>query len=144
MASPKESGGGGYKVGYGKPPAEHQFRKGKSGNPSGRPKKRKPQPVDVGAVLNEPIAIKQSGTCKKMQPFEVSIRKLVERGLKKGDLSAILEFLVICETYEIIAPPPIDTGSGIVLAPKGVSIQKWLESVTELVPKSTLDDDEFD
>lgn len=27
-----------YMVGYGKPPAEHRFRKGKSGNPAGRPR----------------------------------------------------------------------------------------------------------
>ena len=44
-----------YEVGYGKPPAQGQFAKGRSGNPNGRPKKKeasekrstKPSPVDV-------------------------------------------------------------------------------------------------
>lgn len=29
-----------YEVGYGKPPAQHRFRKGSSGNPAGRPRRR--------------------------------------------------------------------------------------------------------
>lgn len=34
----------GYEVGYAKPPTEHRFRKGASGNPSGRPKGAKNKP----------------------------------------------------------------------------------------------------
>ncbi|MEL1249283.1 DUF5681 domain-containing protein [Aurantiacibacter gilvus] len=38
-----------YRVGYKRPPAEHRFRKGQSGNPRGRPKGSRNQPkVDTG------------------------------------------------------------------------------------------------
>lgn len=39
---------GQYLVGYRKPPAEHRFRKGQSGNPRGRPKGSKAKQVDIG------------------------------------------------------------------------------------------------
>ena len=63
-----------YTVGYGKPPKDTQFKKGKSGNPLGRRKKRM---LDNGAKeplsfqkalideLKSPIRITESGGRKK-------------------------------------------------------------------------------
>ncbi len=140
----KQKPSGEYEVGYGRPPKEHQFQPGRSGNPTGAPPKRKRKRIDVAAVLNEPLAVKNSGVRRKMPPFEVSVRRLVERGLKQKDLNAILEFLELCELHRFLVPPPVDQGGGVIVAPKGVNFHEWLESVTELVPASSPDADDDD
>ncbi len=140
----KQKPSGEYEVGRGKPPKEHQFKPGQSGNPAGAPPKRKRKGIDVAAVLNEPLTVKNSGVRQKMPPFEVSVRRLVERGLKQKDLNAILEFLELCELHRFLVPPPVDQGGGVIVAPKGVNFHEWLESVTELVPASSPDADDDD
>ncbi len=135
-----------YDVGYGKPPKAHRFKKGSSGNPAGAPPKRKRRPIDVAAILNESLPVKASGVRRKMPPFEVGVRRLIERALKQGNLPAILEFIALCESFRLLALPPDDHGGGVIVAPKGVNFHEWIESVTELVPATSpdADDDDFD
>ena len=141
MSKDKKGKGADYDVGFGKPPKSGQFKKGTSGNPAGAPSKRKRKPIDVAAILNQPLEVKASGVRRKMTAFEVGVRRLVERGLKQGNLNAILVFLELCEFFRLLVPPQIDHGGGVVVAPKGVDFREWIDSATELVPDT--DDDDF-
>jgi len=79
-----------YGVGYQKPPKATRFQKGKSGNPSGRPKKA-PQPIDPALLLetidNEEIAVKIDGKWTRMTTAEIQFRQLFAKAIK-GNLSA--------------------------------------------------------
>ena len=129
----KKKPAGDNEVGYGKPPKEHQFKPGQSGNTKGRSKSRKSGLTDISGLLNEPVKVKAGGKVREMGPFEAGLWKLAKRAVDK-DLRAILKFVKICEEYGAFAPPSAVTGGGVVRAPKGVNFHEWLESVTEEVP----------
>ena len=128
-----DDGGDDYGVGYCRPPKHTQFQKGQSGNPEGRPKSKKSGQTDISELINEPVKVKAAGKARDMQPFEASVRQLAKKALG-GDLRAMVRFLKLCEEYGAIAAPTTDMGGGVILAPRGVDFQEWLESVTEPVP----------
>jgi hypothetical protein len=80
-----------YAVGYGKPPVETRFRKGQSGNPSGRPKKIA-QELDPGKILqsidNEEIVVNIDGKRMRMAKAEIHFRQLFTKAIR-GDLTAV-------------------------------------------------------
>jgi hypothetical protein len=79
-----------YKIGYKRPPRATRFKKGRSGNPSGRPKKV-PSGLDPGMVLqavdNEEIVVFENGKRKRMMKAEIQFRQLFAKAIK-GDLKA--------------------------------------------------------
>jgi hypothetical protein len=71
-------------VGYGNPPKKHQFKKGQSGNPKGRPTGSR----NVGTILEETltmmVTIRDDGQKRKISAPEALVMAVL-RGALKGD-----------------------------------------------------------
>lgn len=77
----------GYAVGYGKPPKEHQFKRGQSGNPRGRQKGSRGLKTDLQAELDGTIAITINGERVSGTRQRLFVKALATRAAF-GDLKA--------------------------------------------------------
>ena len=75
-----------YKVGYKRPPKEHQFRKGEpSANPRGRSKKSRNFANLLNKALQESVTILRNGIKKKMTAQEAIVLTMIANAIKGND-----------------------------------------------------------
>lgn len=92
-----------YEVGYGKPPKQHQFKRGQSGNPRGRPYKKRRADVpsqlakDVLAVAAETIEIRTAKGVRKISTQQ-AILMAIAKGAAKGNPTCIKQWLTLYGT----------------------------------------------
>ena len=90
------------KVGYRRPPKHTQFKKGQSGNPGGRPRRRGPVKVDIEGLLQHPVTVVQDGKPCVLSPKEVSLRKMLRKAVQDQRLRSIMYLLELFEKHNII------------------------------------------
>jgi len=84
-----------YRVGYGRPPKRSRFRRGQSGNPSGKPGAKKTSASLLRKALLQPVLVKQDGRLRRVTKLQVVATQLVNKATQ-GDYQSIRRLLSYC------------------------------------------------
>jgi hypothetical protein len=108
-----------YSVGYGKPPTHTKYAKGKSGNPSGRPKgSKKKLSLVLQEVFEQTVSVGVNGKSRKLPLIEAMATKVVAMALS-GDPTFMKKAF---ELYDIAHPAnddaEISSGSSFDMTPE--------------------------
>lgn len=90
-----------YEIGYGKPPKATRFRKGVSGNPTGRPKGSRSISSILAKLGREKVKVTTNGKTRTMTKLEVVFTQLNNQAAS-GNLKAIRELL---SAHRLFAEP---------------------------------------
>ena len=77
-----------YEVGFGKPPKHTQFKKGQSGNASGRPKGTPNLKTAIEKAMKIKVTVRKGPRTLLMSPVDAIARKLLQ-GALAGDAKAL-------------------------------------------------------
>lgn len=95
----KSNGSGRYAVGYGRPPAASQFRKGESGNPKGRPKGSRNFTTLVMNQLEKTVTVTERGRTRVITKGEVVATQMVNDAAR-GDARARRDLMLVTRAAE--------------------------------------------
>ena len=123
-------------VGFKKPPLHSRFRKGRSGNPKGRPKGTKNLRTDLTEVLQERITVTEGDRKVRMPKQRALFKTLIAKSLK-GDsrsittlLNTMFRALGFAETADDVEQP-LDANEQELLAAIEARRQRKAEPATQ-------------
>ena len=78
--------------GYGKPPKKHQFKKGVSGNPRGRPKGKTSLLDDLNKIVNQRISVNLNGQTMRLTKRQAYLQRVANDAIAGGASAGRLLF----------------------------------------------------
>lgn len=96
--SPQNGKGGGYAVGYRRPPKHSIWKPGQSGNPRGRKKGSRSAAVIFRSVLGRKVTIQEGGKTRRVPLMEAVFIRLAQDALK-GNPKAIALLIKLAQTF---------------------------------------------
>lgn len=99
------------KPGYKRPPEATQFKRGRSGNPRGRPKGARSLKTDLTKLMEKRLRIREDGEQRHVSGQELMLLKLFEKAAK-GDVKATTQ--IIGMVMKLDASEPREKGPEIV------------------------------
>lgn len=109
--------------GYKAPPAQHQFKKGQSGNPRGRPKGAKGKRQIAEKVLLEKHEVVEGNRKIQRTTLELILLTLRNKSFE-GSNRAFKDLEKLAAKYD---PQPQTKRAGILLVPGRLTLESWSE-----------------
>ena len=106
MAKKDKSDSGDYEVGRGRPPKRTQFKKGQSGNPSGRKAGSVNFKTLIQKVASTEIPVNDNGTERRVSLLEGVLLRQAQEALR-GNNTAAQTFLGLCQQHLPAADPDV-------------------------------------
>lgn len=131
-----------YPVGYCKPPPQHRFKPGQSGNPGGRPRKSRNLNTLLEAELDRPVVIKEDGRQRRIAKREAIVKRLVTDAIN-GDHRTLALLLKAGRANPQPEPIDFDIGSDVdleaylqraIAARRKEAVDEPIEAVAEEAP----------
>jgi len=96
-----------YPIGYRRPPASGQFKKGSSGNPKGRPKGSRNFLTLLETELAQKIVVSENGKKKSITRLQAMVKRMVA-GAMQGDQRQLLTLVEILRKTGTFEPVDVE------------------------------------
>lgn len=121
-----------YEVGYRKPPKATRFKKGKSGNPKGRPKGSPNVMTAIDRAIHEKVVINENGQRRTISKLDAAAKQLANKAAQ-GDQRAIGQLLAISALLD-------ERGAAAVSPPLEEADEQVADLIVERIRKANVPD----